>query len=120
MSITARSAIGCSRDGVLKLTSSRLELPVPLLNYHQQVLESVNESLACNDGKYERNDGQSEDSKEVKEENHIGHHGDDTDHASAWGVQGPIRPELLSCEPSILTITPGNSLSSSRRISYPV
>jgi len=41
------------------------------------------------------------------------------DHPSAWGVQRPIGREFLSLQHSILTITPGNTQNSSRRISYP-
>jgi len=70
---------------VLKLTSSGLEVPEPVLNYRQQVLESANESLNSNNGEYEGNDGQSEESKESKEENELSQHGDHTDHQSAWG-----------------------------------
>jgi len=45
--------------------------------------------------------------------------GNDTDHQSAWGAQRPIGCEFLSSQRSILTLTPGNTQSSSRRISYP-
>jgi len=41
------------------------------------------------------------------------------DHPSAWGEQRPIGREVLSSQRSILTITPGNTQNSSRRISYP-
>jgi len=85
----------------------------------QPVLESANESLDYNNGEYVRNDGQSKESKESKEENELSQHGDDTDHQSAWGVERPIVREFLSLQPSILGITPGNTQSSSRRISYP-
>jgi len=81
-------------------------------------LESANESLDSNDGEYEGNDGQSEKSKESKEENELSQHGDDTDHQSARGEQRPIGREFLSSQCSILTITPGNTQRSSRRISY--
>jgi len=117
-SVTAGSAVG-RRDGVLELASSRLEVPEPDLNHWQQVLESAHESLDCNDGEYEGNDSQSEESEESEEENKLSQHGDDTDHQSAWGAQRLIRREFLSSQRSILTITPGNTQSSSRRISYP-
>jgi len=118
---------------VLELASSRLKVPEPVLNHRQQVLESANESLVSNDGEYEGNDGQSEESEESEQEseeseqeseeseqeNELSQHGDDTDHQSAWGAQRPIGHEFLSSQPSILTITPGNTQSSSRRISYP-
>jgi len=38
-SVTAGSAVGRRRDGVLELASSRLEVPEPVLNHRQQVLE---------------------------------------------------------------------------------
>jgi len=118
-SVTAGSAVGRRMDGVLELASSRLEVPEPVLNHRQQVLESANESLDSNDGEYEGNDGQSEKSEESEQENELSQHGDDADHQSAWGAQRPIGREFLSSQRSILTITPGNTRSSSRRISYP-
>jgi len=118
-SVTAGSAVGRRRDGVLELASSRVEVPEPVLNHRQQVLESANEILDSNDGEYEGNDGQSEESEECEQENELSQHGDDTDHQSAWGAQRPIGREFLSSQRLILTITPGNTQSSSRRISYP-
>jgi len=38
-SITAGSTVGRRRDGVLKLDSSQLEVPEPVLNHWQEVLE---------------------------------------------------------------------------------
>jgi len=104
---------------VLELASSPLEVAQPLLNHRQQVLESANESLDSNDGEYEGNDGQSEVSEESEEENELGQHGDDKDHQSAWGAQRQMGHKFPSSQPSILTIAPGNTQSSSRRISYP-
>jgi len=104
---------------VLELASSRLEVPEPVLNHRQQVLESANESLDSNDAEYEGNDGQSEESEESEQENELSQHGDDTDHQWARGAQRPIGCEFLSSQRSILTITPWNTQSSSRRISYP-
>jgi len=118
-SVTAGSAVGRRRDGVLELPSLRLEVPEPVINNRQQVLESANQSLDSNDGEYEGNDGQSEESEESEEENELSQHGDDTDHQAAWGAQRPIGREFLSSQRSILTITRGNTQSSSRRISYP-
>jgi len=68
-SLTARSAVGRSRDGVLELAFSRLEVPDAVLNHPHQVLESANESLDCNNREYKGNDGQSEDSEASEEEN---------------------------------------------------
>jgi len=56
---------------------------------------------------------------EESEENELGQHGDDMDHPLAWEAQRPIGREFLSSLRSILTITPGNTQNSSRRISYP-
>jgi len=117
--VTAGSAVGRRRDGVLELASSRLQVPEPVLNHRQQVLESANESLDSNDGEYEGNDGQSEESEKSQQENELSRHGDDTDHQSAWGAQRPIGREFLSSQRSILTITPGDTHSSSWTISYP-
>jgi len=115
-SVMAGSAVG-RRDGVLELASSGLEIPEPVLNHWQQVLESANESLDSNDGGYEGNDGQSEESEES--ENELSQHGDDTDHQSACRAQRPIGFEFRSWQRSILTISPGNTQSSSWRISSP-
>ena len=78
---------------MLEMASSRLEVSEPVLNHRQQVLESANESLDPNDGEYEGHDGQSEESEK---ENELSHHGDDTDHQSAWGAQRPMGREFLS------------------------
>ena len=104
---------------MLGLASSRLEVPERVLNYRQQVLELANESLDSNNGEYEGNNGQSEESEESEEENELSQHGDDTDDQWAWGGQRPIGHQFLSLQHSILTITPGNAQSSSRRICYP-
>jgi len=117
-SVMAGSAVGRRRDAVQEPASSRLQVPEGVLYNRQQVLESADESLDSNDGEYEGNDGQNEESEE-SEENELGQHGDDMDHTSAWGAQRPIGREFLSLQCSILTITPGNTQNSSRRISYP-
>jgi len=111
----AGSAVGRRRHAVREPASSQLQVPERVLYNWQQVLESVDESLDSNDGEYEGNDGQSKES----EENKLGQHGDDMDHPSAWGAQRPIGREFLSSQRSILTITPGNTQNSRRRISYP-
>jgi len=114
----AGSAVGRRRDAVWEPASSRLQVPEPVLYNGQQVLVSADESLDSNDGEYEGNDGQSEESEE-SEENELGQDEDDMDHPSAWGAQRPIAREFLSSQRAILTITPGNTQNSSRRISYP-
>ena len=117
-SVMTGSAVGRGRDAVQEPASSRLQVPEPILYNRQHVLESADKSLDSNDGEYEGNDGQSEES-EKSEETRLGQHGDDTDHPSAWGAQRPIGREFLSSQRSILTITPGNTQNSSRRICYP-
>jgi len=117
-SVMAGSAVGRRRNAVREPASSRLPVPEPVLYNRQQVLESADESLDSNDGESEGNNGQSEESEESGE-NELGQHGDDMDHPSAWGAQRPIGHEFLSSQRSILTITPGNTQNSSRRISYP-
>jgi len=117
-SVMAGSAVGRRRDALREPATSRLQVPEPVLYNQQQVLESADEGLDSNDGEYEGNDGQSEESEE-SEENELGQHGEDMDHPSAWGAQRPIGRGFLSSQRSILTITPGNTQNSSRRISYP-
>jgi len=117
-SVMAGSAVGRRRDAMQEPASSQLQVPEPVLYNWQQVLESGDEGLDANDGDYVGNDGQSEESEE-SEENELGQHRDDMDHPSAWGAQRPIGHEFLSSQRSILTITPGNTQNSSRRISYP-
>jgi len=95
--------------------SSRLQVLEPVPYNRLQVLESADESLDANDRQYECNDSQSEES----EENELGQNWDDTDHLSAWGAQRRIRREFFCSQCSILSITPGNTQNSSRRISYP-
>jgi len=94
-------------------------VPEPVLNRPAQVLELVNEILNSNDGKYKGNDSQTEENEEREKDNELSQNVDDTDHQSAWGAQRPIGHEFLSLQRSILTITPGNTQSSSRGISYP-
>jgi len=114
----AKSTVRRRRDALREPASSRLQGPEPVVYNRQWVLDSADESLDSNDGEYEGNDGQSEESEE-SEETRLGQHGDDTDHPSAWGAQRPIGRELRSSQRSILTITPGNTQNSSRRICYP-
>ena len=95
-SVTTGSAVGWSRDGLRELASSRLEVPDPVLNHRQQVLESANDSLDSNDGEYEGNNGHSEESEEIEEENKLSQHEDNTDHQSDGGVQRPIVGEFFS------------------------
>jgi len=113
--VMAGSAVGRRRDAVREPASSRLLVPEPVLYNQQQPLESADESLDPNDGEYEGNDGQGEES----EENELGQYRDDMDHPSAWGAQRPIWREFLNSQRSILIITPGNTQNSRRRNGYP-
>ena len=72
--------------------------------------------MDSDDGEYEDNDSQSAVSEE-EEDNEKGENdedglepGADDEYLSAdWGAQRPVENELLSSQPSIITITPGNS-----------
>jgi len=63
----AGSAVGRRRDAVREPASSRVQVPEPILYNRQQVSESADESLDSNDGEYEGNDGQSEETEESEE-----------------------------------------------------
>ena len=88
-------------------------------------LQPADDSMDSDDGKYEDNDGQSEVSEE-EEDNEKGENdedvlesgADDENLSADWGVQRPVENELLSSQPSIITITPGNSQTSSGRAGY--
>ena len=43
---------------------------------------------------------------------------DDEDLSADWGAQRPVENEFLSSQPSIITITPGQSQTSGGRASY--
>lgn len=79
-----------------ELASSRHNVPEPVLNRQQQVLESGNESRASNNGESAGNDGQTEVSEESEEENLLGQDRDETDHQSILGARRPIGREFLS------------------------
>ena len=51
------AAVGKRRDVIGELASSQLPVPEPVLYNQQQVLDLVDESLDCNNGEYEGNDG---------------------------------------------------------------
>lgn len=118
-SVTAGSNVSRRGNAVLGPASSRHEIPEPVPDNLEQGLESADDSIDSRDGEYEGNDSQSEESQESQEENELGQHGDDEDLSADWGAQRPIGHEFLNSQPSILTITPGNTQSSSRSISYP-
>lgn len=100
--------------------SSRLQIPEPIPDNPEQGQESAYDSIYSHDGEYEGNDGQSQESQESQEENELEQDGDDEDLLADWGAQRPIGNEFRNSQPSILTITPGNTQSSSRMIAYPV
>ena len=73
-------------------------------------------SMDSDNGEYADNDGQSEVSEE-EEDNENGENdedglepgADDGNLSADWGAQRPVENEFLSSQPSIITITPGNS-----------
>ena len=85
--------------------------------------------MDSDEGEYEDNDGKSEVSEEEgKSENDeddenyqdvVELRADDDDLSTHWGAQGPMGNEFLSFQSSILTIRPGHTQASTRRISYP-
>ena len=83
------------------------------------------DSMDSDDGQYVDNDGQSEVSEEEednengeKDEDVLVPGADDEDLSADWGVQRPVENEFLSSQPSIITITCGNSQTSGGRVSY--
>ena len=87
--------------------------------------QPADDSIDSDDREYEDNNGQSEVSEE-EEDNENGENdedvlepGVDDEHLSAdWGAQRPVENEFLSSQPSIITITPGNSQTSGGRAIY--
>ena len=59
-----------------------------------------------------------DDDDDENDENVVEMGADDEDLSAHWGAQRPIGNEFPSSQPSILTITPGHTQASSRRISY--
>jgi len=104
---------------VLGPASLRLEIPepvldnrAPVLNTWEQGLEPVDDSIDSDDGEYE---GQSQESQESQEEKELEQHGDDEVlFLDGGGAQRLIGHEVRNSQASILTITPGNTQSSSR------
>jgi len=122
-SVTAGSTVSRRGNAVLGPASSRLRIPEPVPDNREPVpdnweqgLEPADDSIDSDDGEYE---GQSQESQESQEENELEQHGDDEDLFADWGgAQRPIGHEVRNSQASILTITPGNTQSSSR-IGYP-
>ena len=87
--------------------------------------QPADDSRDSDDGEYEDNNGQSEVSEE-EEDNENGENdedvlepgADDVNLSAEWGAQRPVENEFLSSQPSIITITPGNSQTSGGRASY--
>jgi len=65
-SVMAGAAVGRRRDRVRGPASSRLQVPHSVMHNLQQVSESVDQSLDPDDGEYEGNAGQCEDSEETQ------------------------------------------------------
>ena len=115
-SVAAGSMVSRRGNG---LASSRLEIQEPVPDNSEQDLASAGDSIDSHDGEYEGNNSQSEESRESQEENELGQHEDDEDQFAGLGGQRRIRHGFYNSQPSILTITPGNTQSSSRRMGYP-
>jgi len=129
-SVTAGSTVSRRGNAVLGPASSQLKIrepasvpddrdsePVP--DNWEQGLEPADDSIDSNDGEYEGQSQESQESQESHEENELEQHGDDEDLFGNWGgAQRPIGHEVCNSQASILTITPGNTQSSSR-IGYP-
>jgi len=91
--------------------------PVP--DNWEQGLEPLDPSIDSDDGQYKGPSQECQESQEGQQENELEQHGDDEDLFVDWGeAQRPIGHEVRNLQASILTITPGNTQSSSR-IGYP-
>ena len=118
-------------------TSSRPQIAEPALAEDGQQLaddrqqwaddrqQAEDESIDSDNGEYEDNDGQSEVSEEEKDnekgendEDVLEPGADDEDLSADWGAQRPVENEFLSSQPSIITITGGNSQTSGGSASY--
>jgi len=82
-------------------------------------------SMNSDDGEYEDNDGQSKLSEEEEDDENGENDEDvlepgahDEDLSADWGAQRPVENEVLSSQPSIITITPGHSQTSGGRARY--
>ena len=112
-------------------TESRGTVPVPASS-RLEVLEpvtvdsgrrSADDSIDSQDGEYEDRDGQSEESQEdegeEEEEDELEGREENENLSSGWGAQRSTGYGFPESQPSILTITPGHTQSSSRVIDYP-
>jgi len=111
---------------VLGPARTRPEIPEPVLDNWgpvpanwEQGLELVDDSIDSDDGEYKGQSQKSQESQESQEEHELQEHGDDEDLFADWKkTQRPIGHKVHNSQASILTITPGNTQSSSR-IGYP-
>ncbi|RPB00159.1 hypothetical protein L873DRAFT_1843128 [Choiromyces venosus 120613-1] len=117
-SVMAGSTVRRRGNVVTGRAPSQLQIPEPVLDNLEQGLESAADSMDSHDGEYEGSDGQSQESQESQKENELERHANDEDLLADWGAPRPIRHEFLNSQHSILTITPRNTQSSSRRIPY--
>jgi len=137
-SVTAWSTVSRRGNAVLGPASCRLEIPEPVpdnrepvLDNWEQGLEPADDSIDSDDGEYEgqsqqsqqshrsHRSQQSQQSQQSQEENELEQHGDDEDlFADCGRAQRPIGHEVRNSHASILTTIPGNTQSSSR-IGYP-
>jgi len=103
---------------------SRLEVPEPVLVDSGR--QSADDSIDSQDGEYEDYDGQSEDTEvdeveeeEADEDEELEHEEENENLSSGWGAQRLIGYGFPETQPTILTVTPGHTQSSSRGIGYP-
>ena len=83
--------------------------------------QSMDNSIDSRDGEYEDNDDSEEETEvdEVEEEEELEQREENENLSSGWGAQRSIGYRFPESQPSILTITPGHTQSSSRVIDYP-
>ena len=130
MTLTAGSTVSRTRGDMEGPTPSRPQIEEPALADDRQQWaddgqQPADDCMDSDNGEYEDNDGQSEVSEEEEDnqtgendENVLGPGADDEDLSADWGAQRPGENEFLSSQPSIITITPGKSQTSSGRASY--
>ena len=104
-----------SRGAGLVLASSRLEVPQPILVDSRR--PSAHDSIDSQDGEYEDYNGQSEETEvdeveeEEEEEEELEQGEDNENLLSDWRAQRSIWYGFRETQPSILTVTPGLTLS---------
>ena len=136
-SLTAGSTVSRKRGAMEGPTPSRPQIAESALaddgqhladdgqQWADDGLQPADDSMDSDNGEYEDNDGQSEVSEEEEDnqngendENVLEPGADDQDLSADWGAPRPVENEFLRSQPSITTITHGNSQTSGGRASY--